>query len=165
LQGATIFTHTVRDPERYGIATFGERGAITKIIEKPIVPESDQAITGLYFYDENAPELAKKIEPSARGELEITALNEIYLASGMLFAEKLGPGFAWFDAGTPESLLEASNFIRIVEERLGLQIGCIEEICLKNGWITSAELEQIAAGMGKNSYANYLIAASRRSSK
>ena len=156
LEGATIFTDGVSDPERYGVANLNSNGRVQSIEEKPCKPTSRQAITGLYFYDEMAPEYAKSLKPSARGELEITALNQIYLQNDALQAERLGTGFAWFDAGTHDSLLEASMFIQIIEKRLGVQIGCVEEISFNNGWIDAGQVGSLADRMGKNAYSSYL---------
>jgi glucose-1-phosphate thymidylyltransferase len=156
IDGATIFTYGVSDPKRYGVANLTRDGLVQSIEEKPQNPTSKQAITGLYFYDKHAPEFAKSLAPSERGELEITALNQIYLQNGLLNAECLGTGFAWFDAGTHESLIEASMFIQIIEKRLGVQIGCIEEIALNNGWIDIQQLGHLTEGMGQNSYSDYL---------
>mgnify|MGYP000645707814 CR=1 FL=1 len=155
-EGATIFTYGVSDPERYGVASLNNRDRVQSIEEKPLKPSSRQAITGLYFYDEMAPEFAKTLKPSARGELEITALNQIYLQNDALQAKRLGTGFAWFDAGTHDSLLEASMFIQIIEKRLGVQIGCVEEISFNNGWIDARQVDSLADRMGKNAYSNYL---------
>jgi glucose-1-phosphate thymidylyltransferase len=154
--GATVFAYSVSDPERYGIATFDETGKATALEEKPKNPRSNWAVTGLYFYDEHAPEYAASIKPSARGELEITDLNIEYLKRGTLRVEKMGRGFAWLDTGTPESLLEAGEFIRVLEKREGMRIACPEEIAFQAGWITSAELEAISNTLAKSSYGQYL---------
>ncbi|QDD07080.1 glucose-1-phosphate thymidylyltransferase RfbA [Candidatus Methylopumilus planktonicus] len=155
--GATIFTYHVKDPQRYGIAEFDDKKSIIAIEEKPSVPKSNYAITGLYFYDRNVVELAKSLKPSKRGELEITDLNQLYLDQKKLYVELMGRGYAWLDAGTHESLLEASQFIATLENRQGLKIACPEEISFRNGWINASELEKLAELLGKNQYGQYLI--------
>ena len=154
--GAHIFTYVVDDPSRYGILAVDQEKRPTHIEEKPVKPKSNLAVTGLYFFDNRAPQFAKNISPSARGELEITSLIEQYLLKGELTYTNLGRGNAWLDTGTPESLLEASTYIAIVEKRTGLKIACLEEIALHMGFIDHDELEVIIAKMGKNSYRDYL---------
>jgi glucose-1-phosphate thymidylyltransferase len=156
-RGATVFAHRVDDPERYGVITFGKLGRVTSIIEKPQSPQSNWAVTGLYIYDEHAPALAAGLKPSLRGELEITDLNRAYLARGMLRVEKLGRGFAWFDTGTPDSLIEAAEFVRAVEKRQGFRIACPEEIAFELGWISSAELRRQSGALAKSDYGKYLM--------
>lgn len=155
-KGATIFSYHVNDPERYGIAEFNAKGQVVSIEEKPKAPKSNYAITGLYFYDENVTEYAKSLKPSARGELEITDLNKIYLDQGELYVEKMGRGFSWLDTGTPESLIEASQFIRILELRQGVKIACPEEIAFQQKWISAPALEQLAKNFKGNDYGQYL---------
>jgi glucose-1-phosphate thymidylyltransferase len=155
--GATIFTYHVKDPQRYGIAEFDDKKSVIAIEEKPNAPKSNYAITGLYFYDRNVVELAKSLKPSKRGELEITDLNQLYLDQKKLYVELMGRGYAWLDAGTHESLLEASQFIATLENRQGLKIACPEEISFRNGWINASELEKLAELLGKNQYGQYLI--------
>ncbi len=154
--GAHIFTYVVDDPSRYGILEVDKEKRPTHIEEKPVTPKSNLAVTGLYFFDNRAPQFAKNISPSARGELEITSLIEQYLLKGELTYTNLGRGNAWLDTGTPESLLEASTYIAIVEKRTGLKIACLEEIALHMEFIDHGELEVIIAKMGKNSYRDYL---------
>ena len=152
----TIFAYKVKDPKRYGVVSFKENGLASDIEEKPENPKSSFAVTGLYFYDKNAVSHAKKLKPSARGEIEITDLNKIYLERGELFVETLGRGFTWLDTGTHDSLLEAGNFIATIENRNGQKIGCPEEISFRNNWISERELRAIAKKI-RNKYANYLI--------
>jgi glucose-1-phosphate thymidylyltransferase len=155
-QGGTVFGYRVADPERYGVVDFdGDR--VSAIIEKPEVPPSHFAVTGLYFLDGKAPELAASVTPSARGELEITSLLEMYLAEGELTVEKLGRGYAWLDTGTHGSLLDAGNFVRTLEERQGLQTGSPEEIAFEAGWIDEATVSKAAKRFGKTSYGKYLL--------
>lgn len=154
--GATIFTSIVSDPERYGVARFSEDGKVIDIEEKPLKPKSSDAVTGLYFFDPNASRYAKDLVPSKRGELEITELNQVYLKKSELFAEKLGIGFSWFDAGTHKSLLDASNYIHTIASRQGIEIACLEEIAFKKGWIDTNSLRFQVQNMGKNSYSEYL---------
>jgi glucose-1-phosphate thymidylyltransferase len=164
--GATVFGYQVHDPERYGIITLGEDGRPQALIEKPTVPPSNIAVTGLYFYDAHAPAFAREQKPSARGELEITDLNRRYLEAGTLQLEELGRGFAWLDTGTHESLLQASTFVETIETRQGLKIGAPEEVAWRNGWIDDAQLEVLAAALGKSSYGAYLsrlLSTSKRS--
>ncbi|MDB5443260.1 MAG: dTDP-glucose pyrophosphorylase [Phenylobacterium sp.] len=155
-QGATVFGYLVQDPERYGVVELGPDGRALGIEEKPEVPKSNYAVTGLYFYDGRASEFAKTLKPSHRGELEITALNEVYLARGELSVELLGRGFAWLDTGTHDSLIQAGEFIRTVEQRQGLRIGCIEEIAFRQGWIDAAQLQVLAKAQAKSEYGQYL---------
>lgn len=155
-QGSTIFAYQVRDPERYGVVEFNSANAVLSIEEKPAVPRSNYAVTGLYFYDERAPRFARELKPSPRGELEITALNQCYLDAGDLHVERLGRGFAWFDTGTHESLMEAAEFVRAIEQRQGLRIGCLEEIAYRQGLIDRAQLLSLASPNPKNSYGAYL---------
>lgn len=155
VDGATVFGYRVADPERYGIATVDADGKVTGLEEKPTAPRSNLAVTGLYFYDGQASELARGMKPSARGELEITDLNSLYLQAGALNLEVLGRGFAWLDTGTHESLIQAGEFVRTIEQRQGLRVGCIEEIALSKGWIDTDQLARLAAG-SKSAYADYL---------
>ena len=154
---ATVFGYYVNDPERYGVATLGTDGYIKEIEEKPEHPKSNYAIVGLYFYPNDVVEKAKKIKPSARGELEITSLNNLYIKENRLFMEELPRGFAWLDTGTFDSLSEASNYIETIEKRQGLQIACLEEIAYNNEWINSDQLLQSAKAMEKNEYGQYLM--------
>lgn len=152
-----VFGYQVRDPERYGVVGFGDDGAVTSIIEKPEKPASNFAVTGLYFLDGDAPKKAREIKPSPRGELEITTLLELYLAEDNLKVHKMGRGYAWLDTGTHASLLDAGNFARTLENRQGLQTGCLEEIAFENGWITPDQLRERAALFAKNAYGDYLL--------
>lgn len=163
--GATVFAYHVKDPERYGVAEFDKNGKVLSIEEKPIKPKSSYAVTGLYFYDGRAVEFAKQIKPSARGELEITDLNKLYLDKGELAVEKLGRGYAWLDTGTHDSLLDAAQFVQTIENRQGLKISCPEEIAYCKGWISNLELEEIAKPMLKNGYGKYLMQVLREDSK
>ncbi|MEI4488268.1 glucose-1-phosphate thymidylyltransferase RfbA [Frigidibacter sp. MR17.14] len=156
--GGTVFGYHVADPERYGVVAFGADGTVTEIIEKPAVPPSNYAVTGLYFLDGTAPERARAVKPSPRGELEIVTLLESYLHEGMLSVETMGRGYAWLDTGTHASLLDAGNFVRTLEERQGLQIGSPDEIAFTQGWIDADRLAGRAAKFGKNSYGAYLKA-------
>ncbi|MCC2639115.1 MAG: Glucose-phosphate thymidylyltransferase [Moraxellaceae bacterium] len=156
--GATIFAYNVSDPGRYGVVSFDASGRAIELEEKPAQPRSSHAVTGLYFYDADAVALARTLRPSARGELEITDLNRAYLARGDLRVERLGPGFAWLDTGTHESLLDAANFINVMQARQGLQIACPEEIALAQGWIGAAEVEAMARRCQSSSYGRYLQA-------
>ena len=156
-QGASIFAYYVRDPERFGVIEFDETtGMALSLEEKPQHPRSTYAVPGLYFYDSKVCDLAADLKPGARGELEITDLNKIYLERGELRVEKLGRGFAWLDTGTHRSLIEATNYIEAIEERQGLKIACLEEIAWDNGWIDRAQIEQSATAMGRSNYAEYL---------
>ncbi len=157
-EGATIFAYHVKDPERYGVAEFNPQGQVISLEEKPKQPKSNYAVTGLYFYDNKVVEYAKQIKPSARGELEITDLNKIYLEQKTLSVEQMGRGYAWLDTGTHESLLEAHQFIQTIENRQGLKISCPEEIAYQNSWITADQLIKLAEPMKKNSYGQYLLA-------
>ncbi|MCK1493764.1 glucose-1-phosphate thymidylyltransferase RfbA [Bradyrhizobium sp. 180] len=154
--GATIFAYQVSDPNRYGVVEFDEGGKARSIEEKPQKPKSNFAVTGLYFYDEQVANLTSTIRPSARGELEITDLNKLYLEQGDLHVERLGRGFAWLDAGTPESLLDAAEFVATVEKRQGFRIACPEEVAFNQGYIDRGQLERLASEMGKGEYASYL---------
>lgn len=154
--GATIFAYQVADPNRYGVVEFDDAGKARSIEEKPKIPKSNFAVTGLYFYDEQVAGLASSIRPSARGELEITDLNRLYLQRDQLHVERLGRGFAWLDAGTPESLLDAAEFVATVERRQGFRIACPEEVAFNQGYIDRDQLERLATHMGKGDYASYL---------
>jgi glucose-1-phosphate thymidylyltransferase len=155
-EGALIFGYWVRDPHRYGVVEFAGDGRAVSLEEKPERPRSHYAVPGLYFYGPDVCEAAGELRPSARGELEITDLNRLYLERGALRVEVLGRGFAWLDAGTHRSLIEASNFIQAIEERQGLKVGCLEEIAWRNGWITAEQVRSAADQAGKSSYGNYL---------
>lgn len=154
---ATVFGYWVSDPQRYGVAEFDTEGNCLSIEEKPSAPKSNYAVTGLYFYPNDVVEVAKTIKPSARGELEITTVNQVFLSRGILKVQKLGQGFAWLDTGTHESLTEASNYIEVIEKRQGLKVACLEEIAFRNGWIDAAKLAAVAAPMAKNQYGQYLL--------
>ena len=155
--GATVFAYHVQDPERYGVVEFGADGRAVSLQEKPKEPKSSYAVTGLYFYDGHVVDLAKGLRPSARGELEITDLNRLYLERGALNVEVMGRGYAWLDTGTHESLLEAGQFIATLEHRQGLKVACPEEVAFRNGWIERAQLEALAAPLAKNGYGRYLM--------
>ncbi len=157
-RGATVFGYWVRDPERYGVADFDESGRVTSIEEKPAQPKSNYAVTGLYFYDGQAVDLAASLTPSPRGELEITDLNRRYLEQGELTLERLGRGYAWLDTGTHESLVQASTYIETLEQRQGLRIACPEEIAFRQGWIDETQLRHLAQPLSKNGYGQYLLA-------
>jgi glucose-1-phosphate thymidylyltransferase len=154
---ATIFGYTVTDPGRYGVVEFNDAGNVLSIEEKPQIPKSNYAVVGLYFYPNSVVEVAKSIQPSARGELEITAVNQHYLDQGNLDVDLMGRGFAWLDTGTPESLLEASNFIHTIEKRQGLKIACLEEIAFDKKYISSEQLRELATPLSKNEYGEYLM--------
>jgi glucose-1-phosphate thymidylyltransferase len=156
--GATVFGYWVKHPEAYGVAELGAQDRVLSIEEKPARPKSNYAVTGLYFYDGQVSDYAASLRPSARGELEITDLNRIYLERGELRLERLSRGFAWLDTGTPEALLHAANFVHAIEARQGLQVACPEEIAFHNGWITGEHLERLASTLGKTAYAEYLRA-------
>lgn len=156
-EGATIFGYWVRDPQRYGVVSFDKDGRAINLEEKPLVPQSNYAVTGLYFYDADAVQLAREIRPSARGELEITDLNNAYLQRGDLRVELLGRGYAWLDTGTHDSLLDAANFIQVMQARQGLQIACPEEIAWRLGWINDEQLSRQATPLSKNGYGRYLL--------
>ena len=155
--GATVFGYWVRDPERYGVAEFDADGKVVGLEEKPSQPRSNYAVTGLYFYDGQASELAAQLQPSPRGELEITDLNRLYLAQGKLHLQRLGRGYAWLDTGTHESLVEASSYIETIEKRQGLRVCCPEEIAWSNGWIDDAQLRALAQPLANNGYGQYLL--------
>jgi len=155
-RGATVFGYWVRDPERYGVAEFDPDGKVLSLEEKPSAPKSNYAVTGLYFYDERACDFAASLQPSIRGELEITDLNRCYLSDNSLHVTKLGRGFAWLDTGTHESLLQAGHYVQTIEERQGLKMACLEEIAFENGWIDRNALAQLGKKLGKSSYGAYL---------
>ena len=154
---ATVFGYWVSDPERYGVAEFDKAGNCLSIEEKPAHPKSNYAVTGLYFYPNKVVRIAKSIKPSARGELEITSVNQAFLADGELKVQTLGRGFAWLDTGTHDSLAEASIFVEVIEKRTGCKIACLEEIAFRNGWITAGKLRELAQPMIKNPYGQYLL--------
>ena len=155
--GAVVFGYWVRDPSQYGVIDFAEDGSVRGIVEKPAMPPSHYAVTGLYFYDEEVCDIAATLRPSARGELEITDLNNHYVREGRLTLETLGRGFAWLDTGTPESLLQAAEFVATIESRQGLKIACPEEVAWRQNWIDDAQLEALAASFKGNSYGRYLM--------
>jgi glucose-1-phosphate thymidylyltransferase len=156
-KGATVFGYWVKDPENYGVAEFNSKGKVIKLAEKPKKPKSNYAITGLYFYDNQVIDIAAKLKPSSRGELEITDINKAYLKNESLVLEKMGPGFAWLDTGSHDSLLAASNFIETIESRQGLKVCCPEEIAFKAGWITQVNLKKLAHPLKNNGYGRYLL--------
>ena len=155
--GATVFAYHVQDPQRYGVAEFDAAGKVLSLEEKPALPKSNYAVTGLYFYDRDVVAAARQLKPSARGELEITDLNRAYLERGKLNVEIMGRGYAWLDTGTHESLLEASQFIATLETRQGLKVACPEEIAFRSGWIDAAQVEKLAQPLAKNAYGQYLL--------
>jgi len=157
-RGAYVFGYSVKDPERFGIVEFDEKGNVISLEEKPKKPKSNYAVVGMYFYDNEAIEIAKNVKPSDRGELEITSVNEEYLKRGKLKVKLLGRGFAWFDAGTHDSFLEAGEFVATIEKKTGLMIGCIEEIAYRNGWIDQEQLLELAKPLAKTNYGKYLLA-------
>ncbi len=155
--GATVFGYQVKDPERFGVVDFDDNYTALSIEEKPEKPKSNWAVTGLYFYDNSVIEIAKQVKPSARGELEITSINQLYLEQGKLNVQLLGRGFAWLDTGTHDSLLEAGHFVQIIEQRQGLKVACLEEIAFLNGWLSKIDLEKIAKPLVKSGYGQYLL--------
>lgn len=155
--GATVFAYHVRDPERYGVVAFDGAGKAISIEEKPKVPKSNWAVTGLYFYDAEVVEIARSLKPSPRGELEITDVNRVYLERGALSVESMGRGFAWLDTGTPDSLLEAGEFVRTLESRQGLRVACPEEIAARQRWISAAQLTKLGETLAKGDYGKYLL--------
>jgi glucose-1-phosphate thymidylyltransferase len=155
--GATVFAYPVRDPERYGVVEFDGEGRVLTLEEKPVRPRSRYAVTGLYFYDETVVERARRVQPSPRGELEITDLNRLYLEDGQLRVELMGRGMAWLDTGTPDSLHEAASYIRTLEHRQGLKVGCPEEVAWRMGWIDADQLERLAQPLRKSGYGTYLL--------
>lgn len=156
-KGATVFGYQVKDPERFGVVEFDADKRAISIEEKPLKPKSHYAVTGLYFYDNDVVEMAKQVRPSARGELEITSINQAYLQRGDLNVELLGRGFAWLDTGTHDSLLEAGSFVQTIEHRQGLKVACLEEIAFHNGWLQKEDLLRIGNSLSKNGYGNYLF--------
>jgi len=155
--GATVFAYHVQDPQRYGVAEFDENGRVLSLEEKPREPKSNYAVTGLYFYDSQVTGLVRELRPSARGELEITDLNRLYLEQDRLQVEVMGRGYAWLDTGTHDSLMEAGLYIATLEKRQGLKVACPEEICFRKGWIDAAQLERLAKPLAKNGYGEYLL--------
>jgi glucose-1-phosphate thymidylyltransferase len=156
-RGATVFGYYVQDPERYGVVQFDGQGNVVDLLEKPVTPPSNYAVTGVYFYDDRAPGFARSINPSARGELEITDLNRAYLRDGSLSVERLGRGTAWLDTGTHNSLLDAGVFVRIIEERQGLKVACVEEVAWRMGFIDAVQLKELASPLQKSGYGEYLL--------
>lgn len=156
-KGATVFGYQVNDPARFGVVEFDKNKNVISLEEKPEEPKSNFAVTGLYFYDNDVIEMAKKVKPSDRGELEITTLNQMYLEKGLLNVELLGRGFAWLDTGTFESLLEAAQYVETIEKRQGFKIACLEEIAYYNGWLSADQIKRLASALSKNSYGQYLL--------
>ena len=156
-QGATIFGYQVKDPERFGVVEFDKDFRALSIEEKPVQPKSNWAVTGLYFYDNRVVDFAKQVNPSARGELEITDLNDLYLKDGSLTVQLLGRGFAWLDTGTHDSLHDAASFVKTVQSLQNLQVACLEEIAWRNGWLSTEQLRTLAQPMAKNEYGQYLL--------
>jgi len=155
--GATVFAYHVQDPERYGVVAFDRDGRATSLEEKPLKPQSNYAVTGLYFYDDQVADIAADLKPSPRGELEITDLNRVYLERNQLSVEIMGRGYAWLDTGTHESMIDASNFIQTIEQRQGLKVACPEEIAYRKGFINAAQVEKLAQPLAKNGYGQYLL--------
>ena len=160
--GATVFAYQVEDPERYGVVSFDQTGQAQSIVEKPSAPQSDWAVTGLYVYDNTVLDIAAHVKPSPRGELEITTVNETYLRQGRLRVERLGRGYAWLDTGTHDSLLEASEFVRTVQKRQGIQIACLEEIAFEKGFISGQQLRACGEALAKTNYGHYILKIARR---
>ncbi|HET6239326.1 MAG TPA: glucose-1-phosphate thymidylyltransferase RfbA [Acetobacteraceae bacterium] len=156
-EGASVFAYQVRDPERYGVVSFDQSGRPAEIVEKPAVPQSNWAVTGVYFYDRQVSDIARSIRPSPRGELEITELNQVYLEAGVLHVERLSRGCAWLDAGTPDSLLQAATFVQTIQSRTGMLVGCPEEVAFRKGYIDAATLREHARGMGKTELGRVLM--------
>jgi glucose-1-phosphate thymidylyltransferase len=155
--GAIVYAYYVNDPERYGVVTFNESDKAVNIVEKPVKPPSNYAVPGLYFYDNDVVEIAANLDPSARGEYEITDVNKAYLEAGKLFVSKMDRGMVWLDTGTHHSLMQASQYVQVIEERQGLKIGCIEEIAWRMGYIDDATLEKVARPLQKSGYGDYLL--------
>lgn len=156
-KGATVFGYQVKDPERFGVVEFDEHKRAISIEEKPLKPKSHYAVTGLYFYDNDVIDIAKQVKPSARGEVEITSINQAYMERGDLHVELLGRGFAWLDTGTHESLLEAAHFVETIEKRQGYKVACLEEIAFNNGWLSKDDVRCIGQSLSKNGYGQYLL--------
>lgn len=156
-QGATVFGYQVKDPERFGVVEFDDNMKVLSIEEKPVKPKSNYAVTGLYFYDNDVVEIAKQLQPSKRGELEITSVNQVYLERGDLNVDLLGRGFAWLDTGTHDSLLEASSFVQTIQHRQGYKLACLEEIAFNSGWLTAIDVVEAANMYRKNDYGRYLV--------